>query len=152
MSQVNNRLNTLIDEEHNNTHHNNRVANWLLPDRPVQPNTNSVVVTTVVTTTSTTTATTIYSQEGRVDGMGVISEYIQLALSKARYEEFGDGSYYAEIPDCPGVWANENSPEQCKSVLAEVLEEWILLKLHDKDELPALEGKSLSVVELPCAP
>ncbi len=38
----------------------------------------------------------------------------------------------------PGVWANENSLEECREVLQEVLEEWLILKLRDHDPLPPL--------------
>jgi predicted RNase H-like HicB family nuclease len=48
---------------------------------------------------------------------------------------------------CPGVWANEKTPEECKNTLREVLEEWLLLELLDNDPLPELDGISLKVVE-----
>lgn len=34
-------------------------------------------------------------------------EYVQAALRDARYRVLAeDGSYYGEIPECNGVWAN----------------------------------------------
>ncbi len=54
-----------------------------------------------------------------------------------------DGTYYAEIPSCPGVWANEDKKETCKATLQEVLEEWIILKLWDNDALPVIKSIDL---------
>ena len=55
-------------------------------------------------------------------------EYVQAALRHARYEILqDDGSYYAEIPECVGVYANADTLEECREELQEVLEEWILL-------------------------
>jgi hypothetical protein len=35
--------------------------------------------------------------------------------------------------------------EACRAELVEVLEEWLLLKIHDHDDIPALDGLDLSV-------
>jgi predicted RNase H-like HicB family nuclease len=48
------------------------------------------------------------------------------ALEKAKYKVLDDGTYYGEIEDCPGVWANEKTLEECRQVLQEVLEEWLI--------------------------
>lgn len=86
--------------------------------------------------------------EGRKPtNMGVLTEYIGAAMQKTVLEKLDDGSWYANIPPCPGVWANEKTPEECKNTLREVLEEWLLLKLLDNDPLPELDGISLKVVE-----
>ncbi|WP_353733695.1 hypothetical protein [Syntrophothermus sp.] len=45
---------------------------------------------------------------------------------------------------CPGVWAKETSLEKCREVLQEVLEEWLVLKLRDRDPLPQLGGIDLN--------
>ncbi len=37
----------------------------------------------------------------------VITDYIRAAMRRARYELLGDGSYYGEIPEFQGVYANE---------------------------------------------
>ena len=58
-------------------------------------------------------------------------EYVQAALRHARYEILqDDGSYYAEIPVCVGVYANASTLEQCREELQEVLEEWILFRVY----------------------
>lgn len=75
----------------------------------------------------------------------MLSEYITAALRHAKYEIAEDGSYYGEIPECPGVWANTETLEECRSVLQEVLEGWLILKLKDNDDdIPAIDGVSLA--------
>ncbi len=83
----------------------------------------------------------------------ILSSYIKAAMSSSKIERLSDGSYYAEIPECPGVWANEDTKELCISILREVIEEWIVLKLLDHDPLPVLDGIELGkVVEESCSP
>ncbi|MGI6365006.1 MAG: type II toxin-antitoxin system HicB family antitoxin [Bacillota bacterium] len=127
MSQFPNRLHNLLRGEYN------------IADNSSFETQNSYSMTATITITTTTTQATA-PFEGRGKGMGVISAYIQRALRKAQFEQFDDGSYYAEIPECPGVWANEESREQCETVLSEALEDWILLKLQDGDPLPEIDG------------
>ncbi|MBI5243714.1 MAG: type II toxin-antitoxin system HicB family antitoxin [Elusimicrobia bacterium] len=74
-----------------------------------------------------------------------LSSYIQLALSKASYKILEDKTYFGEILAFQGVWANEKTLEQCRNVLQEVLEDWIVLKLRSRDRLPPIGGKSLSL-------
>ncbi|WP_409375860.1 type II toxin-antitoxin system HicB family antitoxin [Candidatus Sordicultor fermentans] len=50
------------------------------------------------------------------------------------------------MPSCPGVWANEKTLEECRDVLKEVLEEWIVLKLRNGDQLPSIGGINLNIV------
>lgn len=47
-----------------------------------------------------------------------------------------DGTWFAEIPHFEGVRANGQTVEQCRKELMEVLEEWLILKLRDKDPIP----------------
>jgi len=43
----------------------------------------------------------------RIGGFGMLLEYIQAALRRAKYEILpDDGSYYGEIRECNGVYAN----------------------------------------------
>jgi len=39
----------------------------------------------------------------------------------------------AEIPGFEGIWANGKTVEECRRELIEVLEEWLILKIKDKD-------------------
>lgn len=66
----------------------------------------------------------------------MIAEYIQEAMLLAKYKILEDGSYYGEITQLPGVWADGPTLEHCRKILSEVLEEWILLKLMDNEETP----------------
>ena len=72
----------------------------------------------------------------------MLTEYIQAAMGKARYEILDDGTYYGEIPPCRGVWATAKTLEACRQELQEVLEEWIFLKIKDGDPLPTIHPKS----------
>ena len=68
----------------------------------------------------------------------MLTEYIHAALKKANYMLLDDGSWYADIPDFQGVWANGETVEDCRSELKEVLEEWLMLKIRDDDPIPVV--------------
>ena len=46
----------------------------------------------------------------------------------------------AEIPDFEGVWANGKTVEECRKELMGVLEEWLILKIKNKDPIPVVKG------------
>lgn len=70
----------------------------------------------------------------------MLTNYIKAALRHARYEILGDdGSYYGEIPECNGVYANAETLEYCRKELREVLEEWILFRLYHNLSLPIID-------------
>jgi predicted RNase H-like HicB family nuclease len=76
----------------------------------------------------------------------MLIKYIQSALSKAKYEIIeDDGSFYGEIPGFQGVWANAETLEDCRNELAEVLKEWVFLRISDNTPLPVVDGIKLSV-------
>lgn len=77
----------------------------------------------------------------------MILEYITKALEKSSYKKLEDGTWFAEIPDFEGVWANASNVEACRKELVEVLEEWLILKLRDKEPIPPLEGVNLKIIE-----
>jgi predicted RNase H-like HicB family nuclease len=72
----------------------------------------------------------------------MIFEYCQKAIEKADYKKLDDGTWYAEVPGFKGVWANAETVEDCRKELISVLEEWIVLKLRDRDILPQVDGLS----------
>ena len=75
----------------------------------------------------------------------MLTEYIQAAMRKAKYEILdGKEGFYGEIPGFQGVWANAKTLEECRNELAEVLEEWILFHLADKTPLPKIAGIDLN--------
>ena len=78
----------------------------------------------------------------------MLLNYIQAALRHAQYEILtDDGSYYGEIPECNGVYANSKTLEGCREELQQVLEEWILFRVHRNLHLPVIDGIELSIKE-----
>jgi predicted RNase H-like HicB family nuclease len=76
----------------------------------------------------------------------MLNNYIQTALREAKYEILADdGSFYGEIPNFQGVYANAKMLEDCRQELAEVLEEWIFFRLTKNLPLPVVNGVKLSV-------
>ena len=74
--------------------------------------------------------------------------YIQKALEKAHYKMLDDKTWYAEIPGFEGVWANAETVEECRKELVEVLEEWLVLKIRDRDVIPEVDGVQIRVREM----
>ena len=65
-------------------------------------------------------------------------------MGKAIYEKLEDGTYWGEIPECPGTNACKPTLKECREKPRSVLEDWILLSLHDGDELPVIDGIDLN--------
>ena len=79
----------------------------------------------------------------------MLLEYIQAALRHATYEILqDDGSYYGEISECNGVYANSKTLEGCREELREVLEEWVLFRVHKNLPLPLIDNIELLVKEV----
>ena len=79
----------------------------------------------------------------------MLLEYTQAALRHAKYEILqDDGSYYGEIPECPGVYANAEALEDCREQLREVLEEWVLSRVHRNLALPDIDGIRLVIKQV----
>lgn len=75
----------------------------------------------------------------------MLTKYFEAAMRAAEYElDPEDGLYYGRIPPCPGVWSYGETLEQCRSLLAEVLEDWVMLGLRAGDALPVVEGIDLA--------
>jgi len=81
----------------------------------------------------------------------MLTEYIKQALEKARYKVLEDGTWFAEIPGFEGVWANASTVEECRHELTEVLEEWLVLKIRDRDSVPDIEGVGIRIKEVVAA-
>ena len=86
----------------------------------------------------------------KMEAMPILSSYIKAAMAASVVEKLEDGTYYASISLCPGVWANENTKVEALVVLREVLEEWLVLKLMDRDSLPSFSGIELNKVVEEC--
>ncbi len=76
----------------------------------------------------------------------MLTRYIEAAMGRAQFERLGDdATYFGHIPELRGVWGNAPELEECRRELREVLEEWLVLALADRDPLPAFDGIDLSV-------
>ena len=76
----------------------------------------------------------------------MLTQYVQAAMRHAKYEILqDDGSYYGEIPECRGAYANANTLEDCRNELATVLEDWILFRIYNHLTIPTIEGIELIV-------
>ena len=71
----------------------------------------------------------------------MLSEFISKKLKIARYKILQDGSYFGEIQNLGGVWANAKNLEDCRKELQEVLEDWILLNIKNGHKIPGFEIK-----------
>ncbi len=78
----------------------------------------------------------------------MLTSYIQAAMHRATYQILSDdGSFYGEIPGFPGVWANALTLENCREELQSALEDWILIRLADRQFLPIVDGIELIIKE-----
>lgn len=79
----------------------------------------------------------------------MLLEYVQAALRHAKYEILVDaGTYYGEIPECNGVYADAETLEQCREELREVLDEWVLFRVSKGLSLPTIDGIDLAIQEV----
>jgi len=69
--------------------------------------------------------------------MMMITQYVQQALRRARYEKLEDGTYYGEVPRLRGVLATARSLKACRKQLGEVVEEWVLVRVAKGLAVPA---------------
>ena len=81
----------------------------------------------------------------------MLFEYAQKAIEKAVYKRLANGTWFAEIPGFPGVWANGRTVEACRKELWGVLEEWIILKLRDRESIPKIGGVTVRIREVTVA-
>jgi len=79
----------------------------------------------------------------------MLTNYINAALRHAHYEILPDDqSFYGDVPNFEGVYANAETLEACREELAEVLEEWILFRVSKNLPLPVVDGLELKVREV----
>lgn len=71
----------------------------------------------------------------------MLSEFIASKLKNAHYKLIADGTYFGEISGLNGVWANSKNLEDCRVELAEVLEDWLFLKIRNKEKIPGFKVK-----------
>jgi len=79
----------------------------------------------------------------------MIRQYLREAMRCAKYEILSDeGTFYGEIPECRGVFANEATLEQCRDTLEEVLEEWLLFRISRGLPIPVINGVGIEIKEI----
>jgi len=77
----------------------------------------------------------------------VLTSYSEAAMRHARCEVFSeDGTHYCEIPECTGVWSNEDTHETALAELRSALEDWIALGLALHQPLSEIDGISIAIV------
>jgi predicted RNase H-like HicB family nuclease len=77
----------------------------------------------------------------------MLTDYIQAALNRAKYELLEDGTFYAEVPELQGLYANAPTMENCREELKQSLEEWIVLGLQLGHNIPELESNNFSIIQ-----
>ena len=76
----------------------------------------------------------------------MLTEYLRAAMRRAKYEILpDDGSFYGEIPDFQGVYANAGTLESCREELQEVLEGWVFFRVSKNLALPVVDGLELII-------
>jgi predicted RNase H-like HicB family nuclease len=84
---------------------------------------------------------------GRTLPVQLIKRYAMLAALRADTERLDDGSWYAEIPGFPGVWAQGGSESEAIKEIETVVRDWTVLKILDKDkDLPVIGMIDLNVL------
>jgi len=72
----------------------------------------------------------------------MLSEYIDRKLRQAKYKILRDGTCFGEVPGLRGVWASSKNLEDCRIQLREVIEDWLFLKVRDREPVPGLRIKA----------
>ena len=69
----------------------------------------------------------------------MLTEYIEAAMSKAKYEIIEDEEpYYGEVPELEGVWATGKTLEECRKNLVEVIDGWLIVRLRGGLHIPPI--------------
>ena len=69
----------------------------------------------------------------------MLLEYVQEALKHAKYEIINnDSPYYGEVPELKGVWATDQTLEECRQNLADVVDGWLVVRLKKGLDIPLI--------------
>lgn len=81
----------------------------------------------------------------------MLIDYIEKKLKSAHYKILEDKTFFGEIPDLAGVWANAKNLGECREELREVLEDWLLILTRKNGEnLGDGQGKKKHQFFVPC--
>ncbi len=75
----------------------------------------------------------------------MLVRYIDTALRRARYRQMDDDSFCATVPGLRGVVAIGRTVEACRDQLAQVVEEWVLIRIARGLKVPPLGGARVEV-------
>ena len=75
----------------------------------------------------------------------MIRQYVEAALQRASYEKSEDGTFYGEVPGFQGVLTTGKTPEEFRNRLAEVVEEWVLVRVARGLAVPRLGNFEVKV-------
>ena len=79
----------------------------------------------------------------------IITEYINAALSQAKYEIIDDEEpYYGEVTGLEGVWASGKTLEECRHNLAEVIDGWLVVRLKRGLSVPAIGDRKIEELRI----
>jgi predicted RNase H-like HicB family nuclease len=77
----------------------------------------------------------------------MILEYINAALERASYEIIEDDEpHYGEVPELPGVFATGRTLEECRKNLADVIDEWLIIRLRRGLPIPPIAGRTVGEI------
>jgi predicted RNase H-like HicB family nuclease len=74
----------------------------------------------------------------------MITRFLDRALRRAQYRQV-DGAFFATVRGLRGVIATGPSLEACRDQLAEVVEEWVLVRVARGLRVPTLDGVTVEV-------
>ena len=91
-------------------------------------------------------ATSLSSPAVKADGLSLDS-WISAALASSATEpvysdedpEHFEG-WWTEVPSCQGAWGFGDTPDQSRRMLAEALEDWVLLEIDAGRSVPVFCG------------
>ncbi len=70
----------------------------------------------------------------------MLTDYLDRALRRAKYEMLGDGTFVGSVPGLRGVLATARTLEECRDDLREVIEGWVLVRVANGLRIPAVDG------------
>jgi predicted RNase H-like HicB family nuclease len=72
----------------------------------------------------------------------MLTDFISKKLNTAKYKLLGDKTYFGEIPEVRGVWANAKTLEACRKELQETLEDWLVFSIKSDKKIPGFHFPS----------
>jgi predicted RNase H-like HicB family nuclease len=81
----------------------------------------------------------------QTEKIGMLIDYIQATMRKARYEMLGNREgFAATIPGFKGLVATAPTLEACRNELQDVLQSWMLIRMDHGLRLPVVDGIDLN--------